>query len=84
MVAMYTDSSSAGVGMEVVQWGGAVLGSKVSYNTDPNAPIAYYGEILTIDLGVPTGNLIGIYLKMWSGVNGTTARCRVPGIYKEG
>ncbi len=85
MIVGMLSPSGNNIGFEVVNWGpGTVLAQKITNHSDPNSGIAYYGEILTIDLGVPTGELIGLYVKLWSGINGSEALARIIGIYKEG
>ncbi|MCL9634662.1 phage tail protein [Bacillus zanthoxyli] len=50
-------------------------------NTDPSADAA--GREMLIDLGVPTGNLKLIYLRLWAS-SGATAFGREVGIWQEG
>ncbi|MED3623270.1 phage tail protein [Neobacillus thermocopriae] len=82
--ALYTDNASVGARMSVTSYGGTLLGEVVTYNTDPNSGIGKYGETLTIDLGTPTGELIGLYININSGSSGTSAYGRCIGVWKEG
>ncbi|PDY76958.1 phage tail protein [Bacillus cereus] len=71
--------SDEGTSCEVVVLDGdgeTVLSKSVSNNTDPTAPIAKYGKLLEIDLGVPTGKERSVYIRMRSTVEGKRAYCR--------
>ncbi|WP_305928079.1 phage tail protein [Bacillus mycoides] len=71
--------SDEGTASEVVIMdgdGNTVLARNVSNNNNPNDPIAVYGKLLEIDLGVPTGEERSVYIRMRPTVEGKRAYCR--------
>ncbi|WAI24445.1 MAG: phage tail protein [Bacillus paranthracis] len=56
--------------------GNTFLAKYASNNTDPKSPIAVYGKLYEIDLGVPTGEEMSVYIRLRSTVEGKKAYCR--------
>ncbi|MGG3116482.1 phage tail protein [Bacillus paranthracis] len=56
--------------------GNTFLAKYASNNTDPKSPIATYGKLYEIDLGVPTGEAMSVYIRLRSTVEGKKAYCR--------
>lgn len=83
-VALYAGDAGSGSRISV-QDGNTTLAAKVTYNTDPNSDLAVVGEVLTVDLGVPTGNFKSIYVRLNTGSAGDyKAYGRVIRMWKEG
>lgn len=56
--------------------GNTFLAKYASNNTDSKSPIAVYGKLYEIDLGVPTGEEMSVYIRLRSTVEGKKAYCR--------
>lgn len=56
--------------------GNTFLAKYASNNTDSKSPIAVYGKLYEIDLGVPTGESMSVYIRLRSTVEGKKAYCR--------
>ncbi|MDX5882280.1 MULTISPECIES: phage tail protein [Bacillus cereus group] len=56
--------------------GNTFLAKYASNNTDSKSPIATYGKLYEIDLGVPTGEEMSVYIRLRSTVEGKKAYCR--------
>lgn len=56
--------------------GNTFLAKYASNNTDSKSPIATYGKLYEIDLGVPTGESMSVYIRLRSTVEGKKAYCR--------
>jgi hypothetical protein len=84
IVAMYAGSASAGSRISVVDNSGTTLVQRVTYDTDSQSRLAVNGEVLTVDLGTPTGLTKSVYLRLNTGVDGTNAYGRIIRMWKEG
>ncbi|HGV4076319.1 TPA: phage tail protein [Bacillus paranthracis] len=56
--------------------GNTFLAKYASNNTDSKSPIATYGKLYEIDIGVPTGEEMSVYIRLRSTVEGKKAYCR--------
>ncbi|EJQ03681.1 MULTISPECIES: phage tail protein [Bacillus cereus group] len=56
--------------------GNTFLAKYASNNSDSKSPIAVYGKLYEIDLGVPTGEEMSVYIRLRSTVEGKKAYCR--------
>jgi uncharacterized protein YdcH (DUF465 family) len=84
-VAGYCDAGANGSNVSVIDSGGInVVASKVTFTTNPADPYPTYGEVLTIDMGVPDGQMTSYYVALNAGADGTLAYGRVIAIWKEG
>lgn len=79
MVAVRAGTSEAGA-LFSLEENLVTMASKLSFDT--NEQMA--SEILTVDLGVPTGQIRHLYAILNSGVEGVPAYCRILYMWKEG
>ncbi|MCU7525659.1 MAG: hypothetical protein HF308_14370 [Ignavibacteria bacterium] len=84
MVALYAGNASSGAAITIAKTGGTTLASLVTYDTNPNSTANINGQIITVDLGVPDGQWMGIYVYLNSGGSPNAAYGRVISIWKEG
>jgi phage minor structural protein len=82
-VGLYAESETAGSRISIER-SGEVLAHRTTYDTDSQSDLAVFGETLTVDLGAPTGDSIGIYVRLKTGVSGNKAYGRIIRIWKEG
>jgi phage minor structural protein len=61
-----------------------ILASSSTSNTDPNADVAKYGQTVTVDLGVPDGNMKYLYARLKSSDPTKKAYARILRIWLEG
>ncbi|MES5896988.1 phage tail spike protein [Bacillus cereus group sp. RP43] len=64
--------------------GQTLLSKLVSTNTNPGSDEAKYGRLMTIDLGVPTGQEKSVYIRMRSTVQDKKTFCRKLRMWLEG
>jgi phage minor structural protein len=82
-VGLYAGSVASGARISVMD-SLTTLVSRTTYDTNDQSDLAIKGEILTVDLGVPTGDMKYIYVRLNSGADGSDAYGRVLTIWKEG
>ncbi|QWH26524.1 hypothetical protein EXW51_00100 (plasmid) [Bacillus mycoides] len=71
--------ADSGTSSEIAVMGGdgnTLLVKYASNNSNPQDPIANYGKLHRIDLGVPTGEEMSVYIRLRSTVEGKRAYCR--------
>jgi phage minor structural protein len=68
LVAFYKTGSGNTGGIRIAQNGNALLVGR-SFSNDSTAPAAIVGEVLTVDLGVPTGDVISVYLQGYQDID---------------
>jgi hypothetical protein len=82
-VALYAESATAGSRMSIER-SGNTLAQRTTYDTDSQSDLAVYGENLTVDLGIPTGDVMSVYVRLKTGVEGNRAYGRIIRVWKEG
>lgn len=81
---IYAGDAGSGAAFSFHANGGDILAQRITYETDPTLALGD-GEIITIDLGIPTGETIGIYARLRTGsVGGYHAYARIIRMWKEG
>ncbi|MEI2356050.1 prophage endopeptidase tail family protein [Mesobacillus zeae] len=83
-VGLYAESASGGSRISVTDTNGTILAQRSTSITDSNDDLPVFGETLTVDLGVPTGDMISVYVRLNTGAYGSKAFGRVIRMWKEG
>src|SRR5690606_28000438 len=84
IVAMYADDTNAASRRSISDNLGNVIAQEVTYDKNDGSNLAKFGETLTIDLGVPTGQMTSVYVRLNAGNTGYWAYGRVISMWKEG
>jgi hypothetical protein len=67
-IAFYKTGSGNTGGIRIAKNGNALLVGK-SFTNDSSDPVAIVGEVFTVDLGVPTGDVVSVYLQGYQDIN---------------
>ncbi|MFZ7945656.1 phage tail spike protein [Neobacillus sp. 19] len=83
-VALYAGNAAAGSRLSIVDNNGTVLAQRTTYDTSQTSDLAVFGEVLTLDFGVPTGANRSFYVRLNTGNGGYDAYGRIIRMWKEG